>query len=109
MLRCFGGNDREFVSNPLEGTENCSTHSLRNSLLSSRSPPLFSGVSTAKGIIREFVGGLGLVLEGEEKKKKKFSNQVTYTNTCSTKLKIGSSPTTSGSEEIRTGPFKLMQ
>lgn len=57
MLRCFGGNDREFVSNPLEGTENCSTHSLRNSLLSSRSPPLFSGVSTAKGIIREFVGG----------------------------------------------------
>lgn len=49
------------------------------------------------------------MLEGEEKKKKKFSNQVTYTNTCSTKLKIGSSPTTSGSEEIRTGPFKLMQ
>lgn len=47
--------------------------------------------------------------EGEDKKKKKFSNQVSYTNTCSTKLKIGSSPTTSGSEEIRTGPFKLMQ
>lgn len=106
MLRCFGGNDREFVSNPLEGTENCSTHSLRNSLLSSRSPPLFSGVSTAKGIIKEFVGGW---CQGEDKKKKKFSNQVSYTNTCSTKLKIGSSPTTSGSEEIRTGPFKLMQ
>ena len=47
MLKCFWTNVREFVSSPLDGTENLSRQSLRISLLSNGSAPTFSGVSAA--------------------------------------------------------------
>lgn len=48
MLRCFWGNERMWISSPLNGTENDSTQFLRKSLLSNKSPPSFSGVSAGK-------------------------------------------------------------
>jgi len=48
ILRCFDWNPRGFVSNPRDGTEYISRHSLRNSLVSRRSSPPFSGVSTTE-------------------------------------------------------------
>lgn len=78
---------REFKSAPLEGTENVSVQYLRKSLLRSKSPPPFSGAST------------------KEKKNqpllKKEKNKQRIIKACL--------PTSSGNEDKRTGPTKLMQ
>jgi len=48
ILRCFWGKGREFISGFLDGTENLSAQSLRNSSLSNNSPCPFSSGSAAQ-------------------------------------------------------------